>query len=359
MKLDILYKETKTGAIQQYDVEAIGNTYVVTQGQVGGAMQEYITVCEPKNVGKKNESSGEEQAITEAIAKHTKKMKGGYTTDPSGTVIVKLPMKVKNYHDQMKNVKFPCYESPKLNGVNTEYRVDEVGELTLYSRGGETYPIPEHQVEDILEVMETLGVDSLNGEMYIHGEHLQDIMAATTKHRELSNHLEFHIFDLPTLDEEYEKRALRLVGMQDRSTVKVVPVGQANSHKELDALHTKYVANGYEGLMVRNASGKYVYGTRSSDVFKYKLAQDAEFKVVGYKLDKHAHAVFEAESEGGNFSVKLKGTAEARLAMAAEAESYIGKHLKVEYETLSKAGKPLKPVGIMFRKVDENGEAIE
>jgi len=45
--------------------------------------------------------------------------------------------------------------------------------------------------------------------------------------------------------------------------------------------------------------------------------------------------------------------------MAANAQDYIGKWLKIEYEMLSKDLTPLKPVGITFREVDINGEATE
>ena len=119
----------------------------------------------------------------------------------------------------------------------------------------------------------------------------------------------------------------------------------------------------------------YEYNTRSLDVFKVKAVQDAEFRVMDYKLDKNGHAVFEClcnhrvpmtnpvpngiSTFAPRFNVKLRGTNEERLTMAAEAGSYIGKFLKVEYETLSKDGIPLKPVGVMFRTVDANGEANE
>jgi len=92
---------------------------------------------------------------------------------------------------------------------------------------------------------------------------------------------------------------------------------------------------------------------------KNKPVQEAEFQVVSHKLDKNKHAVFTCSSPGGNFSVKCKGTAEQRLAMASHAEDYYGKWLTVEYEMLSKDGKPLKPVGLTFRLCDPSGEPLE
>jgi intein/homing endonuclease len=60
------------------------------------------TVCEPKNVGRANATTANEQAIGEAQAKWDKKVKLGYTTDvtkiDSSTSFVE-PMLAKNYDD--------------------------------------------------------------------------------------------------------------------------------------------------------------------------------------------------------------------------------------------------------------------
>lgn len=48
-----------------------------------------------------------------------------------------------------------------------------------------------------------LQTDCLNGELYIHGEHLQDIQSAVKKPNKLSPKLQFHIFELPTINQTY------------------------------------------------------------------------------------------------------------------------------------------------------------
>lgn len=373
MTLPSLYKQTKTGAIQMYDVRTEGGNCIVSQGQVGGLKQEYVTECKPKNVGRANVTTVGEQAILEAKSKYAKKVKAGYTTDPSGEVHVKLPMKVQTYSKHMKKVIFPCFESPKLNGVNATYKWED-DQLVLKSRGGENYPLIDQHLEDIQAIMEQLEVNEINGEIYIHGEALQDITSAVKKYNDLTSKLEFHIFDIPSWKSVYEVRVEGMREITDTEFVKVVPVYLANSHKGLDDTHDTYVDAGYEGLMVRNAKGLYVHNTRSNDVFKLKKALDAEFEVVGHQLDKHGHAVFTCKTGGTviptteespdfaehrTFKVKLKGTAAERLEMAEVATSYYGEWLKIEYEMLSNDLIPLKPVGIMFRKVDENGEALE
>ena len=48
-----LYKQSKSGAIQQWSIELLTNgVYSVTFGQVGGAMQTVNTQCVGKNIGR-------------------------------------------------------------------------------------------------------------------------------------------------------------------------------------------------------------------------------------------------------------------------------------------------------------------
>lgn len=362
MKLERLYKTSSKGATQVIDMEIIGDTYTRTWGQLAGKMQTKATTASPKNVGRSNETTAEEQAILEAKAVWTKKQKANYSTSPEAPVTVKLPMKVNEYYKHKSKVVFPCLTSVKLNGVNVEYRLVD-GELKLLSRGGEEYPIPPHQKEEALSVLKHLGTSSINGEMYIHGEHLQDLMAATKKPNDLSPRLVFWIFDFPEVEGDYSTRCsnnyAKLAELK-LDAIAAINVGVATSHEDLEEQHTIATDVGYEGIIVRNPKGLYKYNTRSLDVFKLKKALDGEFLVTGFNLDKNGHCVFVAScGDSKEFKVKLKGSNEERLEMASNAESYIGQRLKVEYETVSKSDIPLKPVGIHFRKVGEDGEAFE
>lgn len=362
MQLPTLYKKTKTGAVQQYVVDVAGDTITVSQGKVGGKMQDYHTKCEPKNVGRSNETSAEMQAELEATSKWKKKRdREGYSEDPSGEIQLKLPMKVKVYQDNLKNVEFPCYVSPKLDGVNAIYRL-EGAKLTLYSRGGLEYPPIPHLEKHIRLAMSSLKCTELNGELYIPDSFLQDITSAVKKPKALSKHLEFHIFDVPDMREVYGERAKALMRLNINPIrpIKVVIMSRVGSHDDVEDLHGHYTRQGYEGIVIRNTKGAYKYNERSSDVFKYKKAADAEFQVVDYNFDKYQHVVFHCDNGDGKlFKVKPKGTANERLKMAALADEYLGKWLTVEFETLSKDKVPLKPVGLNFRECDAEGAPIE
>ena len=350
-----LYKKTATGAVQQWKVAVIDNKITVTFGQVDGKLQTKDTFCKGKNLGRANETSPEDQAVKEAVSKWEKQLKSGYVECSSGTRVVFLPMKVKAYFDKKHKdyVKFPATIGRKLNGVNGECRLVD-GNLVQLSRGGEEYPLPpEEAQEELISVMKMLEVTSLNYEIYLHGTHLQDITGAVKaphKHKDLWERLEYHIFDTPNSSEAWKDRLISLETVLDLDHVKVVENYEVLSHDEIIEYQDKFVAEGYEGSVVRNYDGLYEYNKRTSDVLKVKYVQSAEFKILSYTLDKNSQPVFTCTSSGGPFKVKPKGTKEQRAAIANNADSWIDKWLTVEYETLSKDGIPLKPVGVALRE---------
>lgn len=350
----ILYKKSaKTGVVNQWHVWTESFTIYVRQGQVGGKLQVYTTQCEGKNLGRSNETMPTDQAISEAQSKWEKQKKKGYVKDSSGESPLKLPMKVSVYQDNLGKVTFPCTVSPKLNGVNAEARLQDDGSIILLSRGGEEYALPKHWKAELEQLFQLFSTDSFNGEVYKHGEWLQDITGAMKKHRPLTDELEFHIFDLPTVGEEWKDRVYRLSGDEDPDTygpIKFVENYEVTSHEEIEEYHKECVEEGYEGIIIRNYSGLYEYNTRSTDVFKMKVALSEEFLITGYSEDKYHHPVFTCNSKGGSFKAKPKGTDQQRKDILAEADQWVGKYLTVEFESYSKIGKPTKPVGITLRE---------
>ena len=361
MQLDPLYKSTKTGAIQVCNISVIGDTVTVEFGQLNGKMQSKSTVCTPKNVGRANQTSAEQQAILEAQAKHVDKVKSGYSTDISAPVTVQLPQKVKSYLDNKHLVKYPAFTTPKLNGVNGTYWLIN-DQLTLTSRGGETYPAIPHLEEQIKQAMEFLGTDCLNGELYIHGEHLQDIQSAVKKPNKLSPKLQFHIFELPNINQQYHAKST-LFGKLNATlglshVIGITPIS-IESHEDATKWYDIHMLSGFEGSVIYNADAMYEFNVRSSSVLKYKGTLDLEVKLLSYNVDKNGHPVFNAIYNGKEFKVKPKGTDKERKDIISNFESQYKDHwYKIEYETFSKDGVPLKPVGLGLRDCDANGEPL-
>lgn len=353
-----LYKQTKTGKTQICDISYENDKYYTVFGQLGGKLQTNTTTCHATNVGRANERNPTQQAEFQALAEHKKKIKLGYALTMETPSEVTLPAKVKVLQDNLKNIKFPCYSTPKLNGVNGLYkRVDKT--LTLYSRGGEVYPEIPHLTKHIHDIMDELGHDELNGELYIHGEHLQDIQSAVKKSNALSSILTFAIFDIPDHKGTYKERRDILTTLTSNQYIYTLTGVECNSHEDIEAHYNQAISQGYEGTVIYNSNHLYIYNQRSSNAFKYKKALDAEFLITGYELDKQGNPTLICQSEGGDFKVRPTGTQEYRKQLLLDMPNNIGKYYKVEYEMLSRDNIPLKPVGLGVRECNTLGEPIE
>ena len=359
--LPLLYKKTKTGAIQTSQISYHDDKFIVIFGQLNGKMKTQTTVCTSKNVGKANETTPSQQAALEALAYHAKKLKSGYVLDPSGELVVKLPQKVKVYQDNKTNVIFPCIATTKLDGVNATYWLNDDGSLTITSRGGEVYPSIPHLEAPVKSLMSFLKTTCLNGELYIHGTLQQDITSAVKKPKELSKLLEFHVFEAPLLGGTYAERLAKLKAYNDYNAgVKLITDTVVKDSDALDKLLSTAIATHFEGLVIYNTNAPYEFNTRSSHVFKYKKALDAEYKIISYNTDKSEHPVLICETpEGKPFSVKPKGTDAERKAILANIDDYIGQWYTIEYEKLSKDLIPQKPVGVALRNCSPKGEPKE
>lgn len=350
-----LYKTRRTGATQQFNIGTNDNVITVTFGQVDGKQQRQDTTCFRKNIGRSNETSASEQAVLEATAKWEKKQKEGYSLSIEEPSEVLLPMKIHTYQEHSHKITFPCFVSPKLNGVNAEYRL--LQEPQILSRGGEHYPYVESRDAHIFAEMKKHNITSINGEIYLHGQHLQDIQSAVKKPSETKLQPIFYAFDIPSFNGNYEDR---LEDCLDHLDIDSVAIYSARSHEDILKYHKQFIANGYEGTIIRNANGAYEYNTRSYDVLKLKDAQDAEFEIETYNIDKNAHPVFVCKTkEGKRFNVKPKGTDAERREILKLISYYVGEWYTVEFETYSKDGVPLKPVGIGLRKCDEHGSPLQ
>ena len=360
-----LYKTNKNGSIQQWSIEVSGPTFTCIYGQVGGKLQSQQTICKSVNVGKSNETTPEQQAQLEADALVAKKIKSGYSYDKSAQVTVQLPMKVKSYQDQLHNIEFPCFSTPKLNGVNAMFKRTS-DSLTIYSRGGEVYPAIPHLEQHIHDIMDELSHNELNAELYIHGEHLQDIQSAVKKPNKLSPRLTAGIFDIADCSEIYKVRNKKLVELEDMLTKVGSPVLNyvnfltgvvCESHEHIERHYNFCMTQSLEGTVIKNFKALYQHNVRSSDMFKYKKTQSAEFLIISYELDKNGLPVFILESAGGEFKAKPIGTKE--YWSQQNPSTYIGQYATVEYETFSKAGIPLKPIFIATREMTSEGQPKE
>lgn len=329
-----------------------GNLYI-EHGQLNGKLQLKSEVVPGKNIGRSNETTPKQQAEFEAKSRMKKQIDKGYRENPDELKDLDLlPMLANDYLKQGHRIKYPCYASAKLDGVRCLAIYTEDG-IVLKSRGGKLYDV-KHILSQLSTVMKQ--GDVWDGELYIHGKYLEEIVSAVKKPNAMTNDISFRIFDLVS-DEVFEDRITHLKYIEDILyenkiySVDVLPYEYVKSEAEMKGWHKMYVAQGYEGIMLRNEQGLYESGKRSADLQKYKEFLDEEFEITAVLEDKNKNAIFQVydNTASSHFTVTY-GDFEQRKHQLLNPEKYIGKLLTVKYQTRYKDSKlPQFPCGVIIR----------
>jgi ATP-dependent DNA ligase len=326
-------------------------------------------VTEGKNLGKKNATTPLTQAISEAQALWNKKRDAGYTTSATAAATgtddgavggaggpstdVPLPMLAHDYNKRAKSIQFPCFAQRKLDGV----RCIAIPGRGLYSRNGKRFPHLEHIQTEVGGV--TLYLD---GELYSDELTFQEIVGLVKKekltpadHTKMQK-MYLYVYDCVLPTKSYAERKTTLDDLFAKHTftyLRLLPTAVCSSVDDVKKLHADYVAEGYEGLILRQSDGLYKVGHRSTDLQKYKEFFDSEYRIVGYKQgdgEEKGCVIWLCHTpRGQEFAVRPRGTRAERSELFTNGDKYVGKLLTVRYQELTTDGIPRFPVGITFR----------
>lgn len=359
--MTILYKFSNE-KLRVWGCHAVDDEVIVIHGEADGKKVQKSYRTKAKNVGRANETTPEQQAILECEAKIVKQLKSGYflTIEEAQDHKPFQPMKAQDFKKHDHKLKFPAIFQAKLNGQRL--MVDAQG--GAWSKQGESLELPKHW-----EAVDELAIKSLglDGEIYAGlvsegGLSLQDIISAFRKENENTHKLQYWVYDIPvegvTMRDrhDYLHALSTLVFETGNSNVRVMPGIIVHNMEEADALYEAVVKQGYEGCVYRNMDGLYEHDKRSYDMLKRKPRADAEAKALSYELDRNGEPVYtvqalNGEQEGVEFKLKMKKPLRGLESVSTVLEGCI----RYEYEELSDAGVPTKPVGIEMREV-VNGE---
>jgi DNA ligase-1 len=225
------------------------------------------------------------------------------------------------------------------------------------SRGGKFWECCQHIIDELETVLPKGTV--LDGELYIHGSTFQEITKLVKKQRPESVDVEFHIYDIPKVNNEdageWKDRRLLLenLHLHISNHLMITPTETADNEQEVYQLQSKYLEEGYEGAIVREADGEYRFGYRSRSLLKVKNFTDEEYKIVGYTTGVgrfEGSVVWICETwNGEEFKVVPQGTMEERQEAYQNADEKIGDMLKVKFFELTDDGIPRFPVGLGIR----------
>lgn len=181
-----------------------------------------------------------------------------------------------------KQLTFPLYASPKLDGVRCIIVNGHPMSRTLK-------PIPNKAVQQWLSHM---SLDGLDGELIVGSPTASDVYRETSSgvmSQTGEPDFVFYAFDLHTRPaDNYERRLFALekgVELLQHPKIKLLPQTLVNNEAELAAYETQVLEQGYEGVMLRNPTGGYKQGrstAREGLLLKLKRFTDGEATITGF-----------------------------------------------------------------------------
>lgn len=348
MILPILYKRSNSKEhINQWQIEVEGNKFRTTTGFVNMKMfTGDWTECTPKNVGKKNSTTAEEQALFEAQALHTKRKDLGYWEDINDCdkKVFFQPMLAQDYDKRKDKIKFPILSQPKLDGIRCIIKSDG-----MWTRNGKEIISAPHIYEYLKHIFDNQPDLVLDGELYTSNRDVDfnTIISCVRKTKptqadlELSKqYIEFWMYDLyEGKDEDYEIRLGKLRNLffkykLNPSLYKVVVTYELPDEKYVMEQLQHYIEQGFEGQILRDSNTPYE-NKRSNGLLKHKTFHDEEFEIIGYAegVGKFSGklSTLKVDVNGVQVDCTINGTMGYLEELFEIKDSLVGKKATVKY----------------------------
>lgn len=380
-----LYARAATGAVLEWDIIVEGNTFYTVTGQRGGSkVTSKPTICEAKNEGKTNETTPEGQAIAEAESKWKKKIKsGGYFEDLKDIdnaltfvepmlaypLISKKTKKDKvtgksktEIEDRSTHIKWPVMVDRKYNGMR------QVATATgPFSRKGEAIKTAPH----VYAALSSLFVDFpdivIDGELYNHDyrhklNELISIVRTNADHKITPELLErsekivrYYVYDAYNFTVDgveiteqtgcRERREALTKLLKNIKYIVPVPYFMAKDMEEAKELYGGFIADGYEGAILRNADAPYQH-IRTNDLIKLKPYEDMEVVILAV-IDPGSGnwggtgKTASVQMDNGKiFNATFKGDFDTVRKILVEKDKWIGRKVTMTYNGWTGKGTP-------------------
>jgi len=366
MDSPILYKRTTSGGIQTWKISVLpladGTAMVVTTfGLLDGKQQrqeEHIKTG--KNAGKANATTPLQQAMLEATAEHKKKLdRKGYGLDTgaveSAAKRAAAPMLAKVFEDYRDDVDWSsAFCQPKLDGHRMLARMVD-GRVELVSREGKAVTTLPHLAEQLAECLEGLNGCTLDGELWTPDLTFQQIASAVKRQQDNSELVKYHVYDYVDAApfSSRTESVLDILSAGKCSAIVQVPTFHVHSDDDVSRLQSSFLADGYEGAMLRHGSAGYEAGKRSKSLLKCKSFTDGEFDIVSVREGSGTHAgmaVFTCHTDSGEpFDVTAPGSHDAKRQAWRDRHGLAGRKLTVKYFSMTDSERPVPRFPVALR----------
>jgi len=369
-KYDTLYSRDSKGKIRIWLMERDGEKYRTVSGlQDGEKVTSGWSIAEPKNVGRANATTAEEQADLEVVSKYTKQLKTGYTEDidnVDNALTYVEPMLAEKYKKWDKKKQAFKIKDLKLGkkrwGVQCKFNGNRAVATKdgLKTRKGELWVSVPHINASLVKFFEKYPNAVLDGELYNYDlrqklNELSKIVRKTVNITpEILNRSEeivkFYVYDGYGFDDMDESVAyIKRKNWIDKNVVgkynyiESVKTVEISSLDEIETLFVEYLADNQEGAMLRDLDSEYEH-KRSNNLLKYKPEDDDEGVILdiqeGNRDWRGAATIVTLKWSGMTFDGTFKGDFETRVEILKNKKDWIGKEVTFLYVGLTGLGTP-------------------
>ena len=188
------------------------------------------------------------------------------------------PMLAGEFKEEL--IKFPCYVQPKLDGIRMF-----VEDGIAYARS--LKPIRAEWLQKIVKQHEHT-LNGLDGEIICGSPTADDVFRRTTSSimsYDKPDEFCFYVYDIQNTDNPYYERLCDLEFKNLPDFVKLVETKMVHSLADIRKHEEAYLAQGYEGAILRSHTGYYKQGratARSGELIKLKRFVDTEAQIIGF-----------------------------------------------------------------------------
>lgn len=346
-----IYKKDSTGRIRFLTVESKGAIVHQTSGLINTDNPVVTSYeCTGKNIGRSNETTPEQQADLEAASKISIKLTEGYfeTVTQAHITEVILPMLAKEYKKEQAKINWnlPVFVQPKLDGM----RCLASKGMGLISRQGNEITTVKHIRMDVDKY--PFG-NTFDGELYAHGKSFQENMRLVKKYRPgESEAIRYRVYDMVFPNIPFERRYEFLKeAVKGMTYMELVPTFRVTSFEQVLEYHKQFLADGYEGTIIRHGNSGYAINKRDTQLLKYKDFLDIQCEVIDVEPSEKnpKQGVVICKNDKGTFGCGMKFSHAEREEILQNKDQYIGQMAEIRFFEYTENGLPRFPVCHGFR----------
>jgi DNA ligase-1 len=359
MNFDKIYKKDATGKVRVWWAEAGEDENLGHWRTHSGTLNGVIITSIWKWSEPKSQSNAAQQAIFNATAEMSKKLKIDYKTsidDVDETRYSSIrPMLANEYVSWVG----PCFAQPKLDGMRCLANKDG-----LWTRTNKKIISTPHIEAALKQFFIDYPDIVLDGELYNHDlrDNFNMIMSLCKKTKPTfedlersANMIEYWVFDMADVGEQnffsqrWDWLQVKFFRNYINDEIVEVPTKQIYTKDDLDVYYQKLLEAGYEGQMIR-IDAPYEE-KRTSNLLKRKDFLDKEYELIDIESgagnwDGLAKRAICVRSDGQQFGAGISGTQEFCQKLLYEKNRY--KSVTVRYQALTPDGIPRFPIAVKF-----------